>query len=79
MPGFDKSGPFGSGPMTGEARGFCNTAAGYRFPFYGGPRFGRGKGPGIALSGGKGRQIRRGFGMGYKWYPPFTTTQILMK
>ncbi len=27
MPGFDRSGPVGNGPMTGGARGLCGSAA----------------------------------------------------
>ena len=27
MPGFDRSGPMGNGPMTGGARGLCGSAA----------------------------------------------------
>ncbi len=53
MPRFDRTGPWGEGPMTGGARGYCNPAqAGYRPPMYG---------PGI----GRGRGLRRGFGPGY--------------
>ncbi|MBW2366243.1 MAG: DUF5320 domain-containing protein [Deltaproteobacteria bacterium] len=50
MPGFDRSGPMGAGPMTGGARGLCNPGnAGY-------PRqFSRG--------GFLGRGFRRGYGM----------------
>ncbi|MCL6634707.1 MAG: DUF5320 domain-containing protein [Peptococcaceae bacterium] len=44
MPGFDGSGPAGTGPMTGFGRGYCighaETGAGYV------PRFGRGGGYG---------------------------------
>ena len=68
MPGFDRTGPWGEGPMTGGARGYCNPGlAGNRFPM-----FGRGRGR------GRGRGIRRGFGpwygsgLGFRWggYPP---------
>ena len=51
MPGGDKTGPWGAGPMTGRGAGFC---AGYGVPGYMNPAFGRGFG------GGRGR----GFGMG---------------
>jgi len=30
MPGFDRTGPGGMGPMTGGGRGLCNPAGGYR-------------------------------------------------
>ncbi|MFP3897440.1 MAG: DUF5320 domain-containing protein [Anaerolineales bacterium] len=68
MPGFDRTGPAGQGPMTGGARGLCNpSAAAYRpsaaarprapfFPrVFGGarPRGGRGFG-----RGGRGRGRR---------------------
>ena len=40
MPGFDRTGPNGLGPMTGGARGFCNPWRGrmHRYAF---PRWGR--------------------------------------
>ena len=61
MPGFDRTGPQGAGPMTGGARGYCNpatraTAAGVNTP--------RGAGYGR----GYGRGFGRGYGRGY--YPP---------
>jgi len=50
MPGFDRNGPMGAGPMTGGARGYCNPAnAGIPRPFQGRGFYGRG--------------FRRGFGM----------------
>ena len=55
MPGGDRTGPWGAGPMTGRASGFC---AGYDVPGYMNPAFGRGVG------GGRGRGYGRGFGMG---------------
>ena len=55
MPGGDRTGPWGAGPMTGRAAGFC---AGYDVPGYMNPAFGRGFG------GGRGRGYGRGFGMG---------------
>lgn len=51
MPGFDRTGPRGEGPMTGGARGYCNPDnAGY------GSAYGRGYGLGW------GRGYRGGFG-----------------
>jgi len=71
MPGFDRTGPFGAGPMTGGARGYCNSAAtGYQSPFFGAAGFGRGMGLGRGFRGGMGRGMRGGFGRGYGWYPP---------
>ena len=56
MPGLDGTGPWGEGPMTGGARGYCNPGwTGY------GSAFGRGYGL------GRGRGFRRGFGPGYGW------------
>jgi hypothetical protein len=70
MPGFDRTGPFAAGPMTGGARGVCNPAsAGFRSPFYGGAGFGRGMGLGRGFRGGMGRGMRAGFGRGYGWNP----------
>ncbi len=60
MPGGDRTGPMGMGPMTGRAGGYC---AGYpvpgymnSIPGYGGFGFGRGL--------GRGRGWGRGFGRG---------------
>jgi len=56
MPGGDRTGPMGMGPMTGRAAGYC---AGYGMPGYANPIPGRGFGM------GRGRGFRgRGFGGG---------------
>jgi len=55
MPGGDRTGPWGAGPMTGRAAGIC---AGYDTPGYMNPAFGRGYGR------GGGRGYGRGFGVG---------------
>ncbi len=55
MPGGDRTGPLGIGPMTGRGAGMC---AGYDVPGYMNPASGRGFG------GGQGRRLGRGFGMG---------------
>ena len=72
MPGFDQTGPAGTGPMTGGARGLCHPAnAGYnlRFPegFGRGGRLGlrRGFRGGFGPDRGRGRAFERGNG----WYP----------
>ena len=58
MPGLDGTGPWGAGPMTGGARGFCNPAwSGGARPWFRG-WFGRG-------FGGRGRGFGRGFGAGF--------------
>ena len=54
MPGGDRTGPSGLGPMTGRAAGYC---AGYPVPGYVNPALGRGFG-----GGGRG-----GFARGYGW------------
>ncbi|MFZ2631981.1 MAG: DUF5320 domain-containing protein [Desulfosalsimonadaceae bacterium] len=70
MPGFDRSGPMGNGPMTGGMRGYCNpAAAGYRASFPGSQGFGRGAGPGRGFRGGMGRRMKGGFGR-KSGYPP---------
>ena len=73
MPGFDRSGPMGAGPMTGGARGRCNPAAAGNIPaFAGGYGSGRGLGLRRGFRGGYGPGTGRGrgFGRGYEWYPP---------
>ena len=73
MPGFDRSGPMGAGPMTGGARGRCNPATAATVPAYaGGYGYGRGLGLGRGFRGGFGPGVGRGRGYssGYTWYPP---------
>ena len=53
MPGGDRTGPAGMGPMTGRGAGYC---AGYPEPGYAGFAFGRGFGHG--RGGGRGRRNR---------------------
>jgi len=55
MPGGDRTGPMGAGPMTGRGVGMC---AGNDVPGYMNPAYGRGFG------GGRGRGFGRSFGMG---------------
>jgi len=57
MPGGDRTGPVGMGPMTGRAGGYC---AGYGAPGYMNPVLGRGFGWGA----GRGSGFGRGGGMG---------------
>ena len=71
MPGFDRTGPMGAGPMTGGARGPCNTdSAAYDPRFYGGGR--RGLGLRRGFRGGYDLRMGRGHraGRGYGWFPP---------
>lgn len=70
MPGGDRTGPAGMGPMTGRAMGYC---AGYRTPGFANPA-GRGLGMGMARGrgggGGRGFAMRRGGGFGYGFAAP---------
>ena len=64
MPGFDGTGPQGNGPMTGGARGYCNT--GYqRNTYVSGRGYGTGRGFRGGFGGGFGRG--RGYGRGFGW------------
>lgn len=46
MPGYDKTGPMGRGPMTGRGAGYCRPGEDEDRPRdYGRPFFGRGRGP----------------------------------
>ena len=54
MPGFDRTGPMGAGPMTGGARGRCNPATAATLTAYGG-----------GYGYGRGLRLRRGFRGGY--------------
>lgn len=75
MPGFDRSGPYGEGPMTGRGLGRCNPNLENINPdeynYYGVGRGGypRGGGRGFGWGGGRGRRFgfrgRFGRGMGF--------------
>jgi len=65
MPGGDRTGPQGMGPMTGRAAGYC---AGYNVPGYMNPYGGRGMGYG-GMMGGRGGGFGRGRGFG-RYVPP---------
>ena len=73
MPGGDRTGPAGAGPMTGRAAGYC---AGFPYPGYmnshvprRGMGWGRGRGWGRGMGMGWGRGWGRG-GFGSYPYPP---------
>ena len=72
MPGFDRTGPMGAGPMTGGATGRCNPVNAGAMPVYAGD-YGYGRGLGLrrgfrgGFSAGLGRG--RGGGRGYGRYP----------
>ena len=78
MPGGDRTGPAGMGPMTGRAAGYC---AGYPVPGYMNPipgRGGFGYGRGWGRGRGYGRGLGRGFGFGaaypYAYGAPYNPT-----
>ena len=66
MPGFDRSGPMGAGPMTGGSRGLCSPAT-----VRDAKEFIGGYNGGLGFHGGfgRGRGWRRGFNRGYGWAP----------
>ena len=73
MPGYDRSGPMGAGPMTGGGRRRCNSAAagtGAPYP----ARYGRGLGLRRGFGGSFGRFMGagRGYGRRYGSYPTAT-------
>ena len=68
MPGGDRTGPSGMGPMTGRAAGYC---AGYPMPGFANPIAGRGYGFGFGRGMGYGFRGGRGgrWGMPHSaWY-----------
>lgn len=67
MPGGDRTGPAGMGPMTGRAAGYC---AGYPVPGYMNPIPGRGRGFGRGWGRGAGWGRGRGWGRGAYPYAP---------
>ena len=71
MPRGDRTGPWGFGPRTGRAAGYC---AGYSVPGFMNPipGFGRGFGRGWGRGYGRGfgRGWGRGYGRGWSGYPP---------
>jgi hypothetical protein len=70
MPGLDRSGPMGAGPMTGGRRGRCGRAGGpVESPVYG-RGFGYGRGMGFRRGQGRGRGYGFGPAYGSHAYPP---------
>lgn len=72
MPGFDRSGPMGVGPMSGGRRGRCVRSVSVDDPpARGGFGYGRGMGArrGAGRGFGPGRGGGRGYGRGYYGYP----------
>lgn len=84
MPGFDRTGPTGLGPMTGGARGLCNRAAtGIVPPYATGVGFGRGlgfrhgQGGAYRPGSGRGSGYSRGFGRySPAFYPSYTVNPM---
>jgi len=74
MPGFDRTGPVGAGPMTGGAGGRCNPATAATVTAYA-DCYGYGRGLGLRR-GFRGRG--RGYGRGYGGYPAATSPAYSM-
>lgn len=74
MPGGDRTGPVGAGPMTGRGAGFCGGFAG---PGFANHIPGRGFGMGFGRARGRGRGIRGRFpGGGFGWRNRFFATGV---
>ena len=71
MPGGDRTGPWGFGPMSGRAAGYC---AGFGLPGYANPILGRGYGAGFF--GGRGGWHRGIGGRGRGWRNMFYATGL---
>lgn len=68
MPGGDRTGPAGMGPMTGRAAGYC---AGYEVPGFMNAVPGGGRGMAWGRGGGFGRGLGLGFRGGRRWAAPY--------
>ena len=88
MPGGNRTGPTGAGPMTGRAAGYCagNPAPGYANVGFGNRGFGRGRGLGFGRGPGQGmgRGMAWGRNMqfqapnaGYGFTPPYGATNAV--
>ncbi|MDY6910902.1 MAG: DUF5320 domain-containing protein [Chloroflexota bacterium] len=67
MPGFNRTGPRGMGPMTGGARGLCN-------PWGRGTGWGMGRGYGMGRGRGFSRSFSPGWGQVYQEPYPYGPT-----
>ncbi len=76
MPGGDRTGPAGLGPMTGRQAGYCT---GNSVPGYQSAPMGRGFGRGLGRGMGAGQG--RGFGRGYAWrrQPVIQSPQLVVQ
>lgn len=74
MPGGDRRGPDGNGPMTGRRMGLCvgNDEPG----FDDGQRAGRGFGRGAGMGRGPGRRQGRGWGFGGRFRDRFFSDNV---
>lgn len=70
MPLGDRTGPWGIGPMTGRAMGYC---AGFPYPGYMNPGYGFGRGAWFGRGFGRGRGWRRG---GFLPFPGYAQSWI---
>ena len=75
MPGGDRTGPLGMGPMTGRSAGYC---AGYNVPGYMNPYGGRGMGLRRGRFYGRGGGFGRGWGVGVNGVPAAPVTAPVM-
>ena len=75
MPGGDRTGPMGAGPMTGRRLGYCTGGKGTapRLGRFGGAGYGRGY---YGCGRGPGRGFGRGFGYSDIAYPDFDDRYI---
>lgn len=63
MPGFDRTGPLGQGPITGGGFGYCGTGRRQGYGLWGRAFYG-----GFGAGSGRGR-LGRGLGPGYAYWP----------
>ncbi len=72
MPGFDKTGPLGDGPMSGRAQGVCRSAhSGRQMERAGGYGLGRGRRQGRGFRCGMGNRYGRQGAQGPNRTQPF--------
>ncbi|MFH0759595.1 MAG: DUF5320 domain-containing protein [Bacteroidota bacterium] len=84
MPGGDRTGPSGEGPITGRGLGYCrgNDDPGISSsPWNPGRGFGRGfqRGPGFGRGRGRGFRFRGGFGYHYNDLGPDVSEKTLIE
>ncbi len=72
MPGGDRTGPWGYGPRTGRAMGYCS---GYDMPGFMNP-YGYGGGGRFGYGPGRGRGFGRGFGRGLRFRAAYAPPMV---